>query len=327
MNIIVTPLLSSNIGSISEKKPSTSSMAVKPTKAPSMGDDTPYSDWKKQVEIWQKTNEPLGVAKTVLAGTLFETLSGQARDTVLSGLQIDEICCDTGVANILKTLDEFYAENTTLSAFTAQDNFHNFRRKSGTSFKDFLVEFQLRVNKVKLGGTDLSDGVLGYWMLKCANIPEDKEQLVRATCEKLDLKTVRTQLDKLSLNPNSTAKSDQMKFADVKTESGPSSSTHSAFYQHHSSNNHSSSEDDLDHEIHDAFYGRNRDPYRGKWDPKFKLNPASRFNNQAFPCKYCFCIFHLPQDCMYAPEELKREDARRFNNRRHSGFKKPKYPL
>ena len=43
-------------------------MAVKPTKVLCMNENVAYSDWKKEVNIWMKTNIPLGVNKTVLAG-------------------------------------------------------------------------------------------------------------------------------------------------------------------------------------------------------------------------------------------------------------------
>ena len=72
--------------------------AVKPTKVPSLSENSVYSDWKKEVKIWRKTNNKLGVDKTVLAG--YESLTGQARSTVLSGLDEETISCDDGVDNI-----------------------------------------------------------------------------------------------------------------------------------------------------------------------------------------------------------------------------------
>ena len=198
------------------------SKAVKPTKVPSMRDDSLYSDWKKEIEIWKLTNDILGCTKPVLAGTLFESLTGQSRDTVLSSLKVAEITCDEGVDNILKTLDEFFLGNEVKNAFEAHDELVKFRRKPNTSFKEFLVEFQLKVNKVKLSGTELSDGVLGYILLNCANLSSDKENMVRATCDKLDLKTVKAQLDKIALDKCSDAKG-SIDYVAAKNE-GPSSS-------------------------------------------------------------------------------------------------------
>lgn len=321
------------IGSILEgltesSSTSTSSMAVKPTKAPSMSVNTAYSDWKKQVTIWELTNATLGCNKTVLSGSLFEALTGQARDTVLSSLKIEQIVCEAGVKNILEQLDEFYAENDVKSAFTAQDELMSFRRKHGTNYKEFLVEFQLKANKVKLSGTELSDGVLGYTLLKCANLPQDKEELIRATCEKLDLKTVRTQLDKLSLNPSNTC--DKMKFSVVKTEEQCSSSNKhlDTYYQNHSSHQSSSSDEDYDRELHDAYYGRHGNrPREGPGsNTSFKLNPLDRFKNVT-QCDFCKCIYHWLPDCPYAPEDVKSSARRRIGNKHHSSYKHYKKPL
>lgn len=61
-----------------------------------MRDDSPYSDWKKEIEIWKMTNVILGCTNPVLAGSLFESLTGQARNTVLSSLKVTDISSDTG---------------------------------------------------------------------------------------------------------------------------------------------------------------------------------------------------------------------------------------
>ena len=183
------------------------SNSVKPTKVPSLRDDSLYSDWKKEVKIWINTNDKLGCIKSVLSGTLFESLTGQARSTVLSTLQVDEITDDDGVNNILKTLDEFFLDNEVKNAFEAHDELVKYRRKINTSFKEFLVEFNLKVNKVKLSGTELSDGVLGYMLLNCANLSAEKENMIRATCNKLDVKSVKSQLEKIALDISSDTKS------------------------------------------------------------------------------------------------------------------------
>ena len=185
------------------------SNSVKPTKVPSLRDDSLYSDWKKEVKIWINTNDKLGCIKSVLSGTLFESLTGQARSTVLSTLQVDEITDDDGVNNILKTLDEFFLDNEVKNAFEAQDELVKYRRKTNTSFKEFLVEFNLKVNKVKLSGTELSDGVLGYMLLNCANLSAEKENMIQATCNKLDVKSIKSQLEleKIALDISSDTKS------------------------------------------------------------------------------------------------------------------------
>ena len=247
-------------------------MAVKPTKVLCMNENVAYSDWKKEVNIWMKTNIPLGVNKTVLAGCLFGSLTGQARSTVLAQ-DIDKIICDDGVDFIIKSLDAFFGDDEVLSAFEAQDNLFAFRRKPNTPFKDFVIDFQLRANKVKLSGTDLSDGVLGYYLLKCADLPPLKEELIRATCDKLTLKNVQDQLNKLSLAsvPTSSSSGTSVKYA-AKQVPGSSSNKFETFYQNKSSS--SSSDNDGEDEHHDTFYGRNN---------RSNFSNSNRAASQTFP--------------------------------------------
>ena len=68
-----------------------------------MRDDLTYSDWKKELAIWEKTNIKRNVDKSVLAGELFESLKGKPQSTVLSELTLDEISNDAGVKNIINT--------------------------------------------------------------------------------------------------------------------------------------------------------------------------------------------------------------------------------
>ena len=301
------------------------SKAVKPTKVPSMREDSLYSDWKKEIEIWILTNTNLGCTKEVLAGTLFESLTGQARSTVLSSLLVTEITSEHGVTNILKTLDEFFLGNEVKNAFEAHDDLVKFKRKPNTSFKEFLVDFQLKVNKVRLSGTELSDGVLGYILLNCANISSDKENMIRATCNTLDFKTVKAQLDKISLDNCSDAKG-SIKYTINKNEI-PSSSikVEDTFYN-------SDSSDEFTSDQCDGYYGFNSNGQKYKLNHrstqgKFQLNPLDKFGHVS-QCDYCRCIFHWLLDCPYAPEHLKRNNGRRnignstrpFNN---SGSRKP----
>ena len=160
-------------------------MSKKPTKVPVMKEDQPYVDWKKELDIWVKTNTALGVDAVIQAGTLYESLEGIPRQTVLSELSVEQITHTDGVNNIIKALNEFFIGNETQNAFTAHDALMNYRRPPDMSVEKFLVEFQILVNKVKASGTTLSDGVLGYTLLNCANLPQEKVEMVKATCETL----------------------------------------------------------------------------------------------------------------------------------------------
>ena len=162
--------------------------ASKSTKVPIMHKDLSYSDWKKELEVWEQTNIIRGVDKRVLAGELFESLQGSARSTVLSELTLIQIVSDTGVKQISDKLDEFFAGDKTQNKFSANDQFYKFKRDPSMSLEEFFIEFKLRQSKLAAAGSVLDDGVLGYTMLECANLPPEKNQLVRMTCPELSFK-------------------------------------------------------------------------------------------------------------------------------------------
>ena len=116
-------------------------MSKKPTKVPVLKKDQPYVDWKKELRIWEATNSALGVDKVILAGTLFESLEGIPRQTVLSQLTVEDITHTDGVKNILNGLDEFFSGNETQNAFTAHDDLMSFRRKPDMTMENFLIDF------------------------------------------------------------------------------------------------------------------------------------------------------------------------------------------
>ena len=293
-------------------------MAVKPTKVPSMHQNLAYSDWKKEVKIWQMTNTPLGVNKAVLAGTLFESLTGQARSTVLSSVELDNIVSDVGVDNILNALDNFFGVDEVQGGFQAQDDLNNFRRKPNTSYKEFMIEFQLRANKVKLSGTTVSDGVLGYTLLKCANLPPGKEELIRTTCDKVDIKSVQKQLSKLNFSDPSLCNS-TVKYTSVKSEDQPSTSGKiETFYQ-----NQASSSDNETEELYDAYYGQNNQRLNNSRNSQsagaFKLNPLDKYGHVT-ACGYCKCIYHYVPDCQYASDAVKADARKRSKFNRYQPY-------
>ena len=174
-------------------------MKFKPTKVPVMKPNQLYEDWRKELQIWKATNTALGIKSIVQAGCLFQALEGLPRQTVLSELTVEQISCNDGVQNIIETLDIFYCGNEIQMAFNAIDDLMHFKCTSDLSMEHFMVLFQNKVNRVKSTGTVLSDGILGYALLKAANLSDLKHDLVKATCEKLTYENVKKQLKRIGL--------------------------------------------------------------------------------------------------------------------------------
>ena len=130
----------------------------------------------------------------------------KARQAVLSGVDRDKIKSDTGLKEIVTCLNELYDKDKSQSAFAAYDDFTNFRRSKNASIQDYIVEFNLKYNKIKTYDMTLPDAVIAYYLLKCANLTEEQTNLCKATCTDLTYKSMRTQIEKVTSNISSDSK-------------------------------------------------------------------------------------------------------------------------
>ena len=101
-----------------------------------------------------------------------------------------------------KALDTLFVKDAAESAFTEFENFIKFRRPGDMSIKDYLIEFNLRLNKIKTHKMELPDGVVAYYLLDCANLTQEQASLCRATCSKLGYAEMKTQIERVSISPN-----------------------------------------------------------------------------------------------------------------------------
>ena len=99
---------------------------------------------------------------------------------------------------VKKCLDELYETDKSQSAFAAYDDFKSFHGKHDTSIQDYIVEFNLKYNRIKLQNMVLPDGVLAYYLLKRANLSEEQSNICKATCSELDHNTMHTQIEQVT---------------------------------------------------------------------------------------------------------------------------------
>ena len=166
-----------------------------------MRDDLSYDAWKKELDIWSDFTDLDANRK---GGALFLTLKGKAREAVLSGVDRAKIKSDKGVEEITKCLDELFEKDKSQSAFAAYDAFTSYRRSRDTSIQDYIVEFNLKYNKIKTHHMELPDAVLAYYLLKCANLSEEHCNICKATCSDLTYKNMRSQIEKVTADLSST---------------------------------------------------------------------------------------------------------------------------
>ena len=152
-----------------------------------------YEAWKKELAIWQSFTD---IKKEKQGSALFLTLEGKAKEAALE-LDLDKFNCENGVDNIIKKLDTLYLRDKVQTAYEAYDRLEKFQRKPEMSMTDFIIEFERLLSKTRSYGTEMSEDILAYRLLKSANISEHHQELARATVPKLTYDAMKSQLKKI----------------------------------------------------------------------------------------------------------------------------------
>ena len=98
---------------------------------------------------------------------------------------------------IITRLNKIYKKDKLTQKYNALEAFELYKRKSTTSIRYFLTEFEKHFHKTKSYETNISDDVFAYRLLKAANLPTRDEQLVKATITELKYDSVKTKLVKI----------------------------------------------------------------------------------------------------------------------------------
>ena len=154
-----------------------------------------YEDWKSDINIWSDVTE---LAAEKQGGAVFLTLVGKAQATVRAGVTHAEMKTADGLVKILTCLDGLYQEDAARSAFAAYEHFTEFKRSRDMSIEDYLIEFNIRYSKIKSLKMELPDGVLAYYLLKCASLTEEQSNICKATCDKLTYDEMREKIEQVT---------------------------------------------------------------------------------------------------------------------------------
>ena len=162
---------------------------------PVMRDDLTYKEWRADLEIWSDFTELDAVKK---GGAVFLTLTGKAQQTVRASVSRDKLKAQDGLNAVLVCLDKLYLKDETSSGFAAFEDFVSYRRPSDTSIQDFLIEFNLKQSRCASHKLKLPDGVLAYYLLKCANLSDEQANICKATCGSLTLADMQKQIERIT---------------------------------------------------------------------------------------------------------------------------------
>ena len=180
-------------------------MSKKLDNPPPMRDDLTYKEWRSDVDIWSDFTSTENSKK---GGAVYLTLTGKARQTVRASVSRDELKSDTGLKSVIDALDLLYLKDDISTGFTAFEDFVSYRRPSGTSIQDFCIEFNIKASRCEEYKMKLPDGVLAYYLLKCANLSDEQTHICKATCSNLTMKDMTDQIKRVTSTAGRSDKTD-----------------------------------------------------------------------------------------------------------------------
>ena len=164
-----------------------------------------YTLWRKEMVFWEHTTN---VDKKKRAATVFLTLTGKARESILEMLPTD-LNEENGLSKLYSKLNELFKEDGNKAALETYNKFKRYSRPSEMTIVNYLIEFDRLTAQLKLHKIILPKPVLAYRVLRSANLTDDHEKLIRVTVSELTLKSMMYQLKKVMGTSNPTNASEE----------------------------------------------------------------------------------------------------------------------
>ena len=158
-----------------------------------------YQKWKKKLNLWQGITE---VEDTKQGAFIILALDEDTQDKILELVTEDEIESTDGANKVLENLDLLVEEEEeeSLAAYFSYLDLANYYRPEHLSVDEYCFQFHKKLLKAHTYGTTLADSVLGYKLLKCANLTNFEEKIIKATIKDITYKSVAAQLKKVFRN-------------------------------------------------------------------------------------------------------------------------------
>ena len=158
--------------------------------APKLSEYKHYKDWVRITKIWVNLSN---LDNTKKGPAIVMSLEGKALESVFE-LSDDEISAADGPSKIIAKLDTIYKRDELTQKFDDLEAYENYKRSSDTNIQDFIAEFDRRYAAIKKQGVTISDDLLGFKLLKAANLSSQNEQLIKATSTEIKYDTIKTKI-------------------------------------------------------------------------------------------------------------------------------------
>ena len=112
----------------------------------------------------------------------------------------NNIASENGVDVLINHLKRLYKKDSAVTKYQALEAFEMFRQPCDMSIQIFLNELEKRLYKTVSYGTEMSEDILAYRLMKSANLSNEHEQLIKATLPELQYDSMKDQLKKTFSN-------------------------------------------------------------------------------------------------------------------------------
>ena len=235
---------------------------------PKLANHKVYADWVRLLKLWEQFTD---LDKKRQGPAVVISLSGKALDSVLE-LEDEKIASEDGIKNILVKLDTIYKKDELNEKFQDLEKFEDLKRLSTTSINDFIADFDRKYSCLKKHGTTISEDLLGFKLLKSANLPTKDEQLIKATVEAITYANIKAKIK--AVYSNEDEKPSTSNHFDIKQEP----TLYTKGNQHSDEDDYSEDNQyDDNQEPSDVFYvpNKQRRPYRSPNNAPFHRRPSS----------------------------------------------------
>ena len=153
---------------------------------PSTAED--YNLWRKDALIWQKLTD---VAKAKQGLSLQYAYQGNRRvhEAVLN-IHSELVECEEGFSYVLDVLDGIFGQIRKEEETKTYKHFENMCRHEDQTICDYISQFDDLVRKVNSYGNAFSENLLGFKLMRGANLTKTQCEIIRACTPTADYKSL-----------------------------------------------------------------------------------------------------------------------------------------
>ena len=153
-----------------------------------------YSLWKKDAIIWSKLTD-LSKSKQGLALQYSCKINPRVHEAVVN-INPAEVECNEGFNNVMNVLDELFKVDSREEELKDYYNFENLKRKERQTIADYINEFEFLLKKFQKHGNSLSTNLLGFKLLKSANLTKTQCEIIKACSLNTDYESIKATMKK-----------------------------------------------------------------------------------------------------------------------------------